>query len=396
MPSTSCSHGRTPARLVRTRGRPRALLRTLTAAIAATIVSAAAAGAQGIIAGTVVDSSTRQPIAGAQVNIENTTLGNLTDASGHFSIRGVRGEQATVVARRIGYGSARAVVAVGDTTVSIALEARPMSLDVVVVTGTPNGQTKREIGNAVTSIDVAQITKIAPVTSFQELVNGRAPNVVIMPGTGEVGSGAKIHVRGTSSLSLNQTPLIYVDGVRMDNSQSTGPANQAFGSSSISRWNDIDPEDIERIEILKGPSAATLYGTEAANGVIQIITKQGAAGKTRYDFSMTQGANFFMNPDGRIPTNYNLVNGSVASLDFKQLNDNYKSLTGQDIFRTGHRQKYHASVSGGTDRFQYYVAGVREEDQGVDMTNDLGRTSARANVTIAPNDKFKMQAHLNY
>ncbi|HEX6534783.1 MAG TPA: SusC/RagA family TonB-linked outer membrane protein [Gemmatimonadaceae bacterium] len=368
----------------------------MAAAVAATVACAAAAGAQGIIAGTVVDSASRAPIPGVQVTVENTTLGNLTDANGHFSIRGASGTQATVVARRIGYGSARQVVTVGDTTVTLALVSRPMSLDVVVVTGTPNGQTKREIGNAVTSIDVASITKIAPVTSFQELVNGRAPNVVIMPGTGEVGSGAKIRVRGTSSLSLNQTPLIYVDGVRMDNSQATGPANQAFGSGSISRWNDIDPEDIERIEILKGPSAATLYGTEAANGVIQIITKQGAAGKTRYDFSMTQGANFFMNPEGRIPTNYGVVDGNIQSITFKQLNDSYKSTYGRDIFRTGHHQKYHAGVSGGTDRFQYYVAGVREEDEGVDLTNDLGRTSARANLTVQPSEKFKMQAHLNY
>jgi len=285
---------------------------------------------------------------------------------------------------------------VGDTAVKFVLSPRATSLDVVVVTGTAGGQTKREIGNAITTVDAAAVSKIAPVLDFQELINGRAPNVTIMPGSGEVGSGAKIRVRGTSSLGLNQTPLMYADGVRMDNDQATGPPNQAFGSSSISRWNDIDPEDIARVEIIKGPSAATLYGTEASNGVMQIITKEGAAGPTVYSFTTQQGTNFIMNPQGRWPTNYKIINGQVQSLSFSQLNSLYQQHTGQNIFNNGYYQKYHASVSGGTDRMQYYLSGVRDEDNGVEPTNRLARTNGRANITVEPSDKFRIAAHLDY
>src|SRR5690606_29363750 len=111
------------------------------------------------------------------------------------------------------------------------------------------------------------------IPNVQGLLNARASNVVVMPGTGMVGTGAKIRIRGASSLSLSNDPLIYVDGVRVDNAQATGPTIQAFGSSVISRWNDFNPDDIESIEVIKGPAAATLYGTEAAKGVVHIITR---------------------------------------------------------------------------------------------------------------------------
>jgi TonB-linked SusC/RagA family outer membrane protein len=374
-------------------------LQIVRAAIGTLCASAAFAGtaaAQQLIAGHVVEEGTRQPIPGAQVTVQGTTLGALTDAAGRFRIRGAEGNQVTLVARRIGYASQTKTVAVGDTTIEFVLASRAMSLDQVVVTGTAGGQTKREIGNAVTAIDAAKIQEVAPVQSFQELLNGRAPNVDIAQPSGQVGSGAKIHVRGTSSFDLTQTPLIYVDGVRIDNDQATGPVNQAFGSSSISRWNDFDPEDFQRVEVIKGPSAATLYGTEASNGVVQIITKQGSAGAPRYEFSTSQGTNFLMNPDGRWPTNYNILNGQIVSLNFKQLNDLYKQHTGNNIFQNGYTQKYRAAVGGGSDRFQYYASGTREEDDGIEPNNSLERTNARLNLTAEPSDRFKIEAHMAY
>ncbi|HEX5408523.1 MAG TPA: SusC/RagA family TonB-linked outer membrane protein [Gemmatimonadaceae bacterium] len=396
MPLTVGAPNRTSLFRVRTRGKPQILLRALLIAGAASVMLAAAAAAQGVVAGTVTDADSHQPVVGAQVSIPNTTLGSLTDEHGHFHIGSVRGTTTQLIARRIGYESLMRSVTVGDTTISLVLTSRPMSLSEVVVTGTPGGATKREIGNAVTTVDAAAITKIAPVQSFQQLIAGRAPNVTIMPGTGEIGSGAKIRVRGTSSLGLGQVPLMYADGVRMDNDQATGPENQAFGAQTISRWNDIDPEDIERVEIIKGPSAATLYGTEASNGVLQILTKTGQSGPTQYSFSMQQGANWFMNPQGRFPTNYNIVDGNIESIDYAQLNQAYKNKTGDNIFNNGWDQKYHLGISGGSDKMQYYFAGVRELNNGVEPSNWLDRTSGRANVTATPTDKFKISAHLSY
>lgn len=398
MPLSPSSSRRTLARAARSRGQPRLLWRVLAGVIAAQLAVAASASAQGLIAGRVLDAGTKEPVAGAQVTVQGTTLGNLTGIDGRFRIRGAtEGSQVTVVARRIGYAAAHKVVTVSDTTVEFLLNEQAIGLSEVVVTGTPGAVSKREIGNSITTVDAASITKIAPVQSFQELLNGRAPNVTIIQGSGEVGSGAKIRVRGTSSFDLSQTPLMYIDGVRIDNDQATGPVNQAFGSSSISRWNDIDPDDIERVEILKGPSAGTLYGTEASNGVVQIITKQGAAGPARFDFNISTGSNFIMNPQGRWGTNYNFTDdGGVDSIKFSQLNNLYKQHTGQDIFQNGFTQKYRAGVGGGTDNFQYYASAVREEDGGVEPNNSLGRTNAMANLSVEPSDKLRIQAHLNY
>ncbi|HEX6965085.1 MAG TPA: SusC/RagA family TonB-linked outer membrane protein [Gemmatimonadaceae bacterium] len=371
-------------------------LRALGLAACGVALAAAPAMAQsGVVAGVVTDPG-QSPIASAQVTVRGTRLGSVTDDAGHFQITGVPGSTVTLDVRRLGYHGDTVTVNVGDTNIHVTLTASAINLNTVVVTGTPTGAQKREIGNAVTQIDAARVAKVAPIQSLQQLINGRAPNVVIMPGTGEVGTGAKIRVRGTSSLGLAQTPLIYIDGVRTDNAQATGPANQAFGSSTISRWNDIDPEDIERIEIIKGPSASTLYGTEASNGVVNIITKHGAAGQTRYSLNLQQGTNFFLNPDGRFPTNYNMVNGQLETIDFAQLNNLYKQHTGDNIFNYGHLQKFQGSASGGTDQFQYYVSAVQESDRGIEPTNSLRRTSGRANLGIQLNQHLKVDANLNF
>jgi TonB-linked SusC/RagA family outer membrane protein len=392
-----CVSRRTRHRGVGSRPAARVLTRAATLAMALELALAGAARAQqGEIAGSITDKSNNQPIAGAQVVVQGTTLGALSDIAGHFRIRGASGNTATVIARRIGYASETKSVTVGDTAVQFVLEPRATSLDEVVVTATAGAATKREIGNAVTTIDASRIQQIAPIQSFQELLNGRAPNVDVIEGSGQVGTGAKIRVRGISSFDLTQTPLIYVDGVRMDNDQATGPVNQAFGSSSISRWNDIDPEEIAKVEVIRGPSAATLYGTEASNGVIQIVTKQGATGPARYEFSVTQGTNFIMNPQGRWPTNWNMVNGSLQSINFTQLNDAYKQHTGNDIFQNGYTRKYRAGIGGGSDLFQYYVSATSERDDGAEQTNDLHRENFRANLTAQPSSKFKIETHMGY
>src|SRR5439155_24881548 len=143
------------------------------------------------------------------------------------------------------------------------------------VTGPAGGEQRRTIGNAVVSLNASDVVSKSHITTMQDLINGRAPGVVVMQGTGMVGAGSRIRIRGMSTFSLSADPLIYVDGVRVNNETGTGLSVQAFSSGVVSRLNDFDPSEIENIEILKGPAAATLYGTEAARGVINIITKRG-------------------------------------------------------------------------------------------------------------------------
>src|SRR5437016_13514718 len=223
----------------------------------------------GSVAGTVVSRGSGAPVAAAQVTVAGTALRAFTDASGKFALNEVPGATAILQVRMIGFRALTDTVTVGATGVRIALEPKALELEQVVVTGTAAATAQREIGNAVSRIDVASVTQAAPISDVQSLLNGRAAGVLIQPATGAVGSGSRIRIRGASSFSPGNQPLVYVDGVRVDADFATGPQNQAFGSTSIPRFNDFKPDDIASIEILKGPAAATLYGTEASNGWIR-------------------------------------------------------------------------------------------------------------------------------
>src|SRR5687768_11881601 len=293
----------------------------LVAILLGLLAPAPAVAQDGVISGVVLGAG-GQPLASAQVHVLGTSLRVATDASGRFRVTGVSGTQASLQVRRIGYRMEVVPARVGDTEVQVRLSEQSVALDAVVITGTAGGQSKRELGNAVSTINAAATKEIAPINSVQNLLAGRAPGVFVNSATGNVGAGARIRIRGASSVSLSNEPLIYVDGVRVNNAVATGPQNQDFGSSSISRVNDFNPDDIASIEIIKGPAAATLYGTEASNGVIQIITKRGASGPARWNLAVKQGATFFSNPEERLWLNYQIdtvagspTQGQVLTLD---------------------------------------------------------------------------------
>jgi TonB-linked SusC/RagA family outer membrane protein len=367
---------------------------------------------QGAIAGTVAAAGTQEPMAGAQVIVTGTTLRTATDESGRFRFASVPGGNVILEVRRIGYKLARVPARVGDENVQIALTLNPTSLEAVVVTGTPGAAQKRELGNAVGQINVSDVVATAPIVSMQSLLNARTPGIVVMPASGQVGSGSQIRIRGQASFSLGNNPLLYVDGVRVNNEATSGFSNQAFGSSSISRLNDFNPEDIESIEILKGPSAATLYGTEAANGVINIITKKGASSAPRWNAVVKQGVNYLAGWRTMFPTNYgrarlttdgSAATGPVVALDFDSLlvgncGDSVATRVGKkcDIFRTGSHQETELSVSGGTPTLNYYASGNLYDAQGAEPRNNKRTYSGRLNLGFAPSDRFRIATNVGY
>lgn len=347
----------------------------------------------GTVGGTVLSAKTLQPLDAVQVAVMGGGVGTLTDGNGRFLLRGLSGSTVQLQVVLIGYRTATVTATVGRTNLRVLLEEAPVTLSGLVVTGQPAAVQKRALGNSVAQIKASDVVATAPVSSMQDLINGRAPGVVVMPGTGMIGSGSKIRIRGQSTFSLSGDPLIYVDGIRVDNETGSGINVQAFGSGVVSRLNDFDPEEIESIEILKGPAAATLYGTEAARGVINIITKKGSPGGTSYSFTIKQGANWFSNPQGRMPVNYwRDPSGTVQSLNIVD----YYNQRNQNIFRTGQMQTYNASVSGGTAGVRYYLAGGIDRNQGAEAPNYKNQFSGRANVEVAPSDKFKMTASTGY
>src|ERR687896_1426195 len=304
--------------------------------------------AQGTIAGTVITEGTNAPVASAQVSVVGQNVGTVADVAGRFrlTLPQQTGEVELDV-RRIGYRQARVRAQIGDENVRVVLTERSIDLEAVVTTGTIGATARKELGNAVPVIDAADVVNKGTVKSLQDLLNGRAAGVVIQPATGAVGSGSRIRVRGTGSFALRNEPLIYVDGVRTVNDPATGPANQAFGSSSISRLNDINPDDIESIEIIKGPAAATLYGTEASNGVIQIITKKGTTGAPRWSFATRLGVNYLPDPEGRWPINYAAVRRTSDTTRFDTLSIDIierENARGTPVFMTGMVREYDLST----------------------------------------------------
>ena len=351
----------------------------------------------GSVVGTVVAAHDQRPVATVQVSIAETSLGTLTGSDGRYLIVGVPVGEVEVEARSLGYGlqSVTATVTANQaTTVDFSLTVSAIELEEIVATGTPVAARRRELGNAVTSLETDQIVATAALTSVPELLNGRVSGLVAMAGTGVLGAGPRLKIRGTASLALDDQPLIYVDGVRVNNDIGAGPNSQGYGAGVISRLGDFAPDEIERIEVVKGPAAATLYGTEASNGVIQIFTKRGARGApARWSLKVEQGANWLHDPEGTIPPIWGRdASGAVTSWNLFQRETD----AGNNVFRTGYEQSYGLSVTGGESNISYFVSGAYDTGQGVYITNNVARFNGRANIDFSPSETWNFGASAGY
>lgn len=349
---------------------------------------------EAVIAGRVLVEGSLQPLSGAQVVVAGTTAGTITNAEGRFRIEvaAPAGTEVQLRTMMLGYRTATPMVAVGDTDIEITLSHAAIELDAVVVTGTPGQTQKRAIGNVIAQVDASNIVEKAPVQDVQELLSNRVAGVITMPGSGNVGTGSVTRVRGVSSLSLSNEPLIYVDGVRLNNDASGGPAIRQ--GRQVNRLNDINPNDIASIEVIKGPAAATLYGTEASNGVIQIITKKGRQGAPTLNVTMKQGVNWLMDPGGKIPTVYSTdpVTGELLSVNLYE----QEVAAGREPFQVGPIQEYGASLRGGTDQVRYFLSTDYEDSQGIVDYNWQDRISARGNMGLLLTDELEINANAGF
>jgi TonB-linked SusC/RagA family outer membrane protein len=333
-----------------------------------------AQGAGGTITGTVTDAAAGAPLAGASVRIGTSQLGTQTTDDGKFTIRGVPAGTVELQINRIGYEAKKQSVVVtagGTVTADIKLSQAAFSLSEVVVTVT-GAQKKAEISNTVASVDVAAKAEETTANSLGQLLSGQAAGVQIVS-AGAAGGGSRIRIRGQSSLSLSNAPVVYVDGIKVTSTATDG------SSTNASRFDDLNPDEIETIDILKGPAAATLYGTEAANGVINITTKKGRAGATRRNFFGETGTShdpsagnyrdlwvsFQLNPDGTV--NRECLLTAVASgachID-STYHGNVLNNPGLTPIVNGSVNKIGMQVSGGADRIQYFVSGEYNKEMG--------------------------------
>jgi TonB-linked SusC/RagA family outer membrane protein len=350
----------------------------------------------GQISGHVTDAASGQPVAGVQIVVVGTRLGAMTVEDGRYAIPNVPDGVYRLRTRRIGFTSDERTVTVAgaDVTADFSISAVSVSLDEVVVTGTAGGTQRRAIGNVVASVNDDSVLAKAPISNVNQLLGQRTAGVMMLPGTGQVGTGSSVRIRGSSSLSLTNEPIIYIDGVRMDSDAHRGPTQR--GGANVSRLNDINPADIQSIEIIKGPAAATLYGTEASNGVIQIITKRGQSGRPQFDVSLRRGYNWLWNPEGRTGMRYMPDPDNPGQLIGFNVYEHERLEGNGPIFGNGVLQGLNASVRGGSDQVRYFASVSGNDDTGVVDWNWDRRIGLRANMELALSDQVKVNIGSSY
>jgi TonB-dependent starch-binding outer membrane protein SusC len=353
---------------------------------------------QGVVTGQVVDGRTGSPVASAQVSIVGTQLGTLTDREGNFRIPNAPAGAQQVRATFIGYRTSTQdvqVIAGQTATVNFQLSESAVALDELIVTGTAGRQERRAQAASISTLDVASLTQTAPITSVANILQGRTTGVSITTSSGTAGSTQRIRLRGSASLNLSNEPIVIIDGVVADSrtSQIYGVGGQAG-----SRLNDINPDDIESIEIVKGPAAATLYGADASAGVIQIRTKRGRAGSgftqsVTYEYGVT--SNTWDIPENWAVCTAALVTQPARTLCFGQepgtiISD--QPLTRNNVFRDGRSNVLSWSGRGGGENHGYYLSFSADEQQGTLPDNQYDRYTARVNFDFTPRDDLRLDA----
>src|SRR2546421_84731 len=331
--------------------------------------------ADGRVTGRVVDARTEAPLSSVRVSVGGTELGVLTNADGRYELLGVAAGTHDIRAQRIGYHSSTETVDVSSTgaaTVNFGLGEQALALEQVVVTGTGSQARRREVGNPITQINLSSVAD--PTKSVETLLQARVPGMTVDVGGATIGQGATIRLRGNVSLSQSNQPLVYVDGVRQ--TANNYPRNVSQGGSTFnaaqveaSPLADIDPGDVDRVEVIKGAAAATLYGTEAAAGVIEIFTKHGTAGKTAFTLQTDQGINW-MRPWGS---------------DVRPL------LNMEPWLKKAYGHREALSVSGGSDQIQYYLSSLFGDKDGVLPQDHERRYSVRGNLALQPLRNLTLQ-----
>ena len=339
----------------------------------------------------VLNGQSNEPLPAVQVLLRGTSLGGLTNNEGRFQLANVPAGQQTVVAQLIGYGEVRQTVTVpvdGAVNVQLKLYSRAVELEGLVVTGTAIAAQRREIGNSISLITADQIQKINAV-NFEDILRGRALGVSVSGTTGTVGAGSEVILRGVQSVNGRNHPLIYVDGVRVPSDLPEG--NIGAASEHASFLGSLNPADIDRIEVIKGAAASTLYGTEASAGVIQIFTKKGQSGAPLWTMSIQQGISRIGHVGPEMDPTGLHVNDCTRSFVFDTATLTHRieevrepgCPSSGSWLRGGHVQEYQLSARGGSGDVTYYVSGAYNNSNGVIDPQGAKQLNLRGNFTFS-------------
>jgi TonB-linked SusC/RagA family outer membrane protein len=392
----------------------------------------------GSVTGRVRSTASSAPIADVRVQVLGTSRFAMTADDGQFTITGVPTGQRTVRATKLGFSSREGTVVVEAgqaTTVEFNLPVSAIVLSEVVVTGTAGAQEKREIGNSVGKIAVADQLEVAPISNATQLLTARTPGLSLMANSGQAGTSSNIRIRGAGSLSAGYAPVFYVDGIRIE----AGNVEAGDFTQGGTALDFINPDDIESIEVIRGPAASTLYGADAANGVVQIITKKGRGGqKAQWTVGAETGETKWLEStsDGNyttyrrctvaMQTNASFPGCQVAAGNLAALPRGWIDRSGTERFdipasdiiaipgssefvlkdeplfrhpralRVGGLQDFNASVRGGTGTMGYFLSFNNLDETGVFFNNFSNRIGGRGNFDVEVNPKLNLNSQVSY
>ncbi len=372
---------------------------------------AVAVAQRGLVTGRVTDVASKAGVPDVQIRIAGSSVGTLTHEDGSYRLVVTRTGAVTLQALRLGYQAQTRDVTVPDSgTVSadFALTAAVTTLDQVLVQATGVQERTRETGNAVQVLTTDSVPKGA-TANFSDVLSSRAPGVTVTQASGTTGGTLRIRIRGSSSISLDNGPLLVIDGVRADNDQTSSQLN--VGGQAPSRLDDLDPNEIEDITVLRGPAALALYGTAGANGVIQVTTRHGTAGKPEWRLYAEGGTirNYVSYPANYARLGKETSDGLGSEITQCTLLLQYSGgcipkggLISFNPLETlspnvnGGRDDFGLSVGGGSDVLNYFASGDHRNEEGVYRNNYTTRNNARLNLHANLSPKVDLASSIGF
>ncbi len=361
-------------------------LGALALGLAATPVLAAAQGT-GTVRGRVTDAAANRGIGDVQVIVSGTRIGAMTGQDGAYALTAVPAGSRTITARRLGFQLATQTVTVpasGSVTVDFAMNQSALNLSEVVVTGSGTPTEKRKIGTSVASVDSAVIGRAQAITVDQALQGKTAGAQITQNSGGPGGGGVSVRLRGVNSFIAGSDPLYIVDGVIIDNG-SAQLADLGGRSNPQNRLADLNPADVDHIEVIRGAAAAALYGSRANNGVVQIFTKRGNMGRPRFTLTSRYGIS-----ELREQQPFNFYPFDAAGLPISRFNYQH------DVFDRAPASEHNLTVEGGNDQTRYYLSGNFLDEDGILKSTSSRRAGGRVNLQQQLNPRLIAHVTANY
>ena len=363
-----------------------------------------------------ISDSKNQPVYGAVISVEGSSKATITDFDGNYTLKDLERKKLNIQVSCLGY--AKQIQSIdfssGDQTLSLTLKEDALQLDQVVVVGYGLEQ-KRDVTGSISTIKAKDINNTV-TPSFEQAIQGRAAGVQVTAANGVAGAPVKINIRGTNSITAGSQPLYVIDGIPMTTGNFAG-GNLGSGTNALA---DINPSDIESMEILKDAAATAIYGSRGANGVILITTKRGKEGKTTFNADYSFGTQNPTNIMELLSAEEHLMLRDMASIDktgkpeektevlgiwnnkpfTRAQADSFAALGGSDwistAIRQGTLQVANLNATGGNEKTTFYVGGSYRNEKGFLKGNDYQRINGRLNFDNQATEKLKFGVSSNF